>query len=136
MKIPLPDTYFEWLEKTKGAYCVKHAERLWFISTAEELEEELIINKQAIPSWQQLKAFTPLYRKLNQSNATLDQDENEFLLDRLDACIAIGDDNGDPLFCDPSDSHSIWCYYHDGGDVQLISNSLEAFIAEAEICCD
>ncbi len=136
MKIPLPDFYYRWLEKTKSAYCVKYAERLWFISTLEELEEEITIDKNALPSWQQLKAYSDLYKQINQLNATCDQDGNDFDLSRLNDCIAIGDDNGEPLFCDPSDSYSVWCYYPDGGDVKLLSTSLDDFISEAEIIND
>ena len=88
------------------------------------------------PSWQQLKAYSDLYKQINQLNATCDQDGNDFDLSRLNNCIAIGDDNGEPLFCDPSDSYSVWCYYPDGGDVKLLSKSLEDFISEAEIIND
>ncbi|WP_353961557.1 SMI1/KNR4 family protein [Pleionea litopenaei] len=136
MIIPLPDRYFEWFNKTNNAYCVKFAGRFWNISRRNELEEEIRIDRESVPSWQQLKAYSAMYKEINQQNATCDQDGNQFELSRLSDCIVIGEDNGEPLFCDPSDSYSIWCYYPDGGDVKYLSSSLDVFIAKAELIYD
>jgi hypothetical protein len=136
MSIPLPDYYFDWLDKLEEVECVKHSDKFWFISTIDELNEEVSIDKNKTPFWQQLKSCAAMYKELTQEKATVDQKGNQFPLERLSSCIVIGGDNGDPLFSDPSDGYSIWCYYLDGGDVEKLSDSIKSFIKESEIIHD
>lgn len=133
MKIPLPEYFLEWVDSIEGCYCVKHSDRFWFISSRSELLEEINVDHKITPSWQQLASFAAMFHDLTGKTDTDDHDGKPFSLERLSACIVIGDDNGDPLFTDPSDGYSVWCYYHDGGDVEILCNSLTIFIDEAEI---
>ena len=41
---------------------------------------------------------------------------------------AYSNPNGDPLFLDPSDKHSVWTYSQDGQNVAKVANSFPAFI--------
>jgi hypothetical protein len=59
---------------------------------------------------------------------------SRFPYDRLVACVTIGFDDGDPLFIDASDDHSIWLLHHDSesGHVQPIATSLSEWLEKAK----
>ena len=130
---PLPNNYKEWLSHVKDAYCVSYNGRCWFISTLDEMKQDVVIDKRCTPAWQQLKSLTEMFAELSGVEVTTDQEGKEIELKRLSGCVVIGDDNGDPLYFDPSDNNSVWCYYLGGGDVEKITNSLEQFMKKAEI---
>lgn len=136
MSIPLPEMYFTWLKDIENVYCIEHSDRDWFISNHEELLEHVEIGKSTVPSWQQLRLLTKEYSDFTGASQTVDESGRSISLDRLSSCIVIGESNGDPLYCDPSDNNSIWCFHHDGGDVEKLSGSLESFIAELKTIGD
>ncbi len=135
MSIPLPKKYFSWLKTVKNY--IEYSDREFSISSSAVLEEEVNIDDMKTQHWQKLSSYINTYQEMTGENETYDDKGNTIPLERLRACVTIGDDdNGDPLFVDPSDDYSVWCYYHDGGDVEMISSSLDDFMAESKILDD
>ena len=124
-KIPLPKEYFVWLKSIPDF--IEYSDREWCISSLSELEESVNIDGMKTPSWKQLSSYLTTYQQVTGENHACDQNGKKIPLERLRKCITIGDYNGDPLFIDPSDKFSVWCYHHDGGDVEKLAPSLKDF---------
>ena len=131
MTIPLPDAYYRWLYTLDLDETVEHSGRSWWLSSEAQLTEDVNVDGKSTPSWQQLSSFVATFQECTGLAETQDQDGNAVPLSRLGSCVVIGDDNGDPLFVDPSDGFSVWCYHHDGGDVERLCASLDQFMADA-----
>ena len=125
MKNILDDDYFPWLSSLGVPYYVVYRDHEWELFNEQKLNEEINIDGLITPRWKQLESFAQTYSEVTGEDETVDQFGNAFSLERLKKGITIGDDNGDPLFIDPKDSNSVWCYHHDGGDVEKLCNSLE-----------
>ncbi len=134
MSTPLPKKYFSWLKTVKNY--IEYSDREFSISSSAVLEEEVNIDDMKTQYWQKLSSYLNTYQEMTGENETCDDKGNTVLLKSLRACVTIGDDNGDLLFVDPSDEYSVWCYHHDGGDVEMVSSSLDDFIAESKILDD
>jgi len=61
----------------------------------------------------------------------LDQSIHKFGIERLASGFAIGEENADVLFVDPSRGHSIWCFHHDG-EVEQLSDSFQSWLKQAK----
>jgi hypothetical protein len=128
MPISLPPPIELWLKEVEPFYCVEFGERFWFIESLESLEKPTNVNGNVTPSWCQLQSYVKMYREVfDGQEYLLDNKSQEFTFKRLNSCIAIGDDNGDPLFIDPSTNYSVWCLYHDGADIEKLSEDFTQF---------
>jgi len=66
-------------------------------------------------------------------NIIVDDQGNEFSLRRLACGVVIADENADLLFLDPSDNFSVWCFFHDGSDVEKQADSLYEWLAGSKV---
>jgi len=49
-------------------------------------------------------------------------------LERVESGFVIGSEDGDYLYLDSTDNHSVWIYYHDGGDVLRVAESFSDLV--------
>jgi hypothetical protein len=99
----------------------------------EKMMQTVNFDGQKQPSIFQLQSVVSSLEKHGEGDAVEDQDGGEFSLDRLAGGLAIGDNNGDVMFLDPSDGFSVWLYHHDGFDVELLAGSFAEWIRDAEL---
>ena len=103
----------------------------WRFFTMEELTEVIRIDRAKVMNIEQLKAYAKVVEE-QIGEETEDQDGEPYALDRLAAGLAIGDNNGDVLFLDPTDSYAVWLFHHDGADVERLANSFKEWLEMAE----
>jgi len=124
----LPDDYLRFLETHDGSKSFTFDERnSWWLFTKDDLLEAVKIDRRKTVAISQLRCFTESLKDLG-ADALEDQDENPFALDRLSNGLAIGINNGDVLFLDPSDDFSVWVYYLDGSDVERLADSFSDWL--------
>lgn len=103
------------------------AKGVWLLRTVSALLEPSDVDGNTQPFVQVLAAYAKTLREF-MGDSTADRDGNPFGLDRLAGCVAIGRENTETLFLDPSDGFSVWCFYPDGGDVRKLSDSFDAWL--------
>jgi len=62
---------------------------------------------------------------------TTDSNGNSYEVKRLSNGIAIGEAEGDILYLDRFDQFSVWCYYQNSGDVELLAKTFDAWLEKA-----
>ena len=93
------------------------------------------MNRDKVQAILQLSAYVSSIRK-HIGDETEDQDGEPYSLDRLAAGLAIGDNNGDVVFLEPTDEYSVWIWYHDGSDVERLADSFEQWLEMATVSED
>ena len=130
----LPSDYLEFLKTHSGENSYTYDDLdSWWLSTEKELLQTVNVDGKKRPSIYQLASVVESLKKHGEGDAVPDQDGEEFSLDRLAGGLAIGDNNGDTLFLDPSDGFSVWLFHHDGCDVERLAGSFGEWIREAEL---
>ena len=66
----------------------------------------------------------------------MDAEGQPFAFSRLEDGLAFATGDGDVLFFDPSDSLAVWCFHHDGGDVERLAGSFTDWLENAELVED
>jgi hypothetical protein len=129
----LPATYFAWLDTLPGPCYVKFKRREWDVATRDRLEESLQINREVVPYHAQLTAYAESWRRRG-FDAAEGPKKSRFPYDRLDRCVTIGTDHGDPLFVDPGDNFSVWRLRlaSQCGTVAAVTPSLDEWINNAK----
>jgi hypothetical protein len=127
-KVLFPDSYEQILLSMTGPLHITIKKREWNIYTLEKNYNKIYIDGSSCMAVRQLSVFSETLQLFNKSNYTDDDKGNKFSLNRLSKCITIGEDNGDLLFLDPSDKYSVWCFFHDGGDVLLLEPKFDSFV--------
>jgi len=131
---PLPSDYLEFLKSHDGESSYTFGELdSWWLSTEEALLQTVNFDGQKRPAIYMLQSVVVSLKKHGEVDAVEDQDGEEFSLDRLAGGLAIGDNNGDVMFLDPSDGFSVWLYHHDGFDVERLAGSFSEWLGEAEL---
>ena len=62
---------------------------------------------------------------------TNDSNGNSYEVKRLSNGIAIGEAEDDILYLDRFDRFSVWCYYQNSGDVELLAKTFDAWLEKA-----
>lgn len=129
----LPDAYEHFLLGHDGtvSYIFDDCDG-WTLDTKEDLLTTVQIDRRETASIFQLQSITETLREVG-ADEVEDQDEEPYSLERLAAGLAIGTNNGDVMFLDPSDGYSVWVYYHDGSDVERLADDFPSWLAEAEM---
>jgi hypothetical protein len=132
----LPTAYLAFLEQHNGdTYYLFNDIDGWRFYTVEELTEVIRVNRDKVQAILQLSAYVSSIRK-HIGDETEDQDGEPYSLDRLAAGLAIGDNNGDVVFLDPTDEYSVWIWYHDGADVERLVDSFARWLEMAALSED
>jgi hypothetical protein len=129
----LPEEYLQWLDQLPELCYVKYKRREWAIARREQLQEVIRLNRDRVPFYAQLTAYVKMWRGLGHDSAQAPK-RSRFPYDRLERCVVIGSDNGDPLFVDPGDKYSVWMLRHDSksGFVEQIAPSLGEWVQKAK----
>jgi hypothetical protein len=129
----LPEEYLQWLDQLPELCYVKYKRREWDIARRERLDEVTRFNREQVPYYAQLTAYVKMWRALGHDSAEGPK-KSRFSYDRLERCVVIGTDNGDPLFIDPTDEYSVWLLRHDSksGKAERIAPSLGDWVQKAE----
>ena len=135
----LPDEYLAFLREHDGHQRYEHrsmAGKSWYLaSIAPEHQPSLsgpcLMDNQT-PYHQMLTLHAEILRDTNEKdNVPLHASIKKYGLDRLGQGFAIGEENSDLLFLDPTDELSLWCFYHDG-EIQRVSDSFGKWFAKAK----
>lgn len=104
--------------------------REWELMGDEELVTEWEMNDVGTAAnYESIKLYTKMQREF-MGMEEADSNVGEIKLDRVDAGLVIGSENGDYLYLDSEDGYSVWIYYPDGGDVLRIADSFQEFMGE------
>ncbi len=120
----IPEKYLLWLKSFKGE-SIQLDDRDWSILSIDSLIKIVNIDGVKIQYYKILSSYASSFKEMTGANTTIDQNENNFSLDKLSKCISIGENNGDILFINPEDNNSVWCYYPAGGDVEKLISTFE-----------
>jgi len=125
----LPDDYLRFLKnKPEGDELtikegVDFEEQDWEIWGEEELLESWeMVDVGTAMNFECLKLYVKVQREMGGVNWT-ESNAGNIELERVESGFAIGSENGDYLYLDPTDNYSVWIYYHDGGDVLRVADS-------------
>jgi hypothetical protein len=130
----LPAAYTTFLETHSGTQTYEYDDvDGWWLATSAKLLEDVNIDGKKHPYIHQLRGYTATLRDVFPGDATTDDNGEEYAFDRLEAGLAIGEQNGDTLFLDPSDEFSVWCFRHDGGYVEQLEKSFAKWLSNAEL---
>ncbi len=130
----LPAEYVAFLESHSGDQPYEYDDvDGWWLATSGELLESINVDGVEYPSIHQLRGYTATLREVFPGDATTDDNGEEYAFDRLAAGLAIGDNNGDALFLDPSDKFSVWCFRHDGGYVEKFEKTFAKWLSKAKL---
>ncbi len=132
----LPDDYTGFLNTHSGKQPWDSKGVEWWLATSKELSKKVNIDGKQYPYINQLLGYTNTLKEMLGGDATTDEDGNEFSFSRLEAGLAFATGDGDVLFFDPSDNYSVWCFCHDGGDVERQSPAFGDWISSAELLED
>jgi len=129
----LPTEYRTFLESHTGKQPYEFEGVDWWLATSDKLLENVNIDGNEYPYIQQLRGYASTIAELFGGDATTDDDGNDFTFARLEAGLAFATGNGDVLFLDPSDGFSVWCFHHDGGDVENHAASFGDWISNVQL---
>jgi len=139
--VRLPDVYREFvLSDGAGGYYL-FAERRWFLAplpesdgvsddTPSALSSIVTISGKATPFTGVLELHAQTLSELV-GIYTNDANGNSYEVKRLSGGIAIGEAEGDILYLDRFDRFSVWCYYQNSGDVELLAETFETWLKTA-----
>jgi hypothetical protein len=106
--------------------------RCWWLFGIDRLQNELdMIGVGKAPAYSSLRLYTACYREASGASVVYASGGDELPIDRVAGGFVIGDENGDPLYLDPSDGFSVWTYCHDGANVRKLARSFEEWIKQA-----
>lgn len=125
----LPQSYRDWLNGLESARTVEFDDREWKLDDIDQLQSPVTIDGRTAPRIGRLKLYADTFEEVTGETETVTDEGEPFPLTRVRQGLAIGDDNGDPLYIDPDDGNSVWVYHHDGGDVERLAESVEEWIA-------
>jgi hypothetical protein len=109
--------------------------RVWQLAKPEDLAEtSYSLTETAaakpLPFVRCPRSFAELLKAGRNAKAVpiVGEAKKKFTLARLKKGICVGASNGDPLFLDPQEKHSVWTYSQDGQHVARVAASFAAFI--------
>ena len=135
-KLALPAPYERFLKSKTAKHDVQTADgRVWQLATPEDLAEtSYSLTETAaakpLPFVRCTRSFAELLKAGQNLKAVpiVGEAKKKFTLARLRKGVCVGASNGDPLFLDPSNKHSVWTYSQDGQNVANVAASFSAFI--------
>ena len=124
----MPDEYRQLLAARGGESC-RVRKREWQLYAREELIEERYIDvSPPLPAYRQLEAYAKMLASLGvREEVEYDAEGAEVLMLTkaiAKAAFAIGEDNGDVLFIRKDRLGEVWCYHHDGGDIEKLADTV------------
>lgn len=134
---PLPKDYLAFLETHDGVHSYIFDDlNSWWLDQKTELLKVINVDRRKVESIYQLKSFAKAVQKQIDDDEIEDENGEPFSLARLAQGLAIGNNNGDILFLDPTDQYSAWIYHHDGFDVERLAGSFAEWLANATLDTD
>jgi hypothetical protein len=135
-KLKLPAPYERFLKsKTAKLEVVTADGRLWRLATPDELAETSYSFTETaaakpVPFVRCTRAFADLLKAGQNLKGVpiVGEKKKKFTLARLRKGICVGASDGDPVFLDPSDEHSVWTYSQDQMTVARVAPSFAKFI--------
>ncbi len=129
----LPADYKSFLESNTGKQPYEFDDVGWWLATSDKLLENVSIDGNPYPFIHQLRGYASTIAEFFDGDATCDAEGNDFAFARLEAGLAIATGNGDVLFLDPAHGFSVWCFHHDGGDVEKQAASFGQWLSDAKL---
>jgi hypothetical protein len=110
----------------------KFKDRVWLVWNLEELNKKIEVKDAGIePMFFLLKLYVKIF-----SNCTgltdIESSNGSVPITRVANSFSFAEDNGDYLYMDPFDKCSVWIYYHDGSDVEKVSESFSTWLLESK----
>lgn len=130
--VHLPNAYLKFLSSHGGRTEYYRDDTTWRLLAGDKLIEPVSVDGNKTPALFQLQSFAGTLREALEDDETEDAQGNPYPLDRLSGGWTIGSDvSGDVLYLDPTDGHSVWVYHHDGGDVERVAKTFQAWWKKA-----
>lgn len=137
----LPVAYKDMLLKSGGSIYINFNEfpdefpdddgTSWFLWSLKQLNEPATINGAGTaPTYCQLSIYTKLDEAIRKRDYC-PSSQGPIPHARVSQGFCIAESDGDLLYLDPSDSGSVWHYFHDSGETKRVANSFDAWIAKA-----
>ena len=135
-RLTLPAPYERFLRSRTARRDVETADgRVWQLATPDDLAEtSYSLTETAaakpLPFVRCTRSFAELLKaEKNLKAVPIDgETRKKFTLARLRKGVCVGASNGDPLFLDPSNKHTVWTYSQDRATVAKVAESFAAFI--------
>ena len=135
-KLTLPPAYTKFIKSYDGSAPVAGPDGTpWLLATVAELTDPATgtvagADGKPLPVVRLTKLIAEQLRaqSATKSIPVWGSEKKKFILSRLAKAICIGHANGDPLFLDPSDGHSVWGYSREGQYVGPVADSFALFL--------
>lgn len=139
--VRLPDAYREFVLSDGAGGHYLFAGRHWFLAPLSETNGVSVEAPSALSSIVTVSGKASSFNSVLELHAqtlselvgiyTSDASGNSYEVKRLSGGIAIGEAEGDILYLDRFDQFSVWCYYQNSGDVELLAKTFEKWLKTA-----
>ncbi|SIQ30641.1 SMI1/KNR4 family protein [Maribacter ulvicola] len=124
----LPIKYLKFLEENSNGVRLKNNsrwdKRIWHLMGKEALlKKRKMSGVGEAANYECLKLYTTVQQEVGMEFTAPSTHFRSVKLERVAKGFVIGHENGDYLYLDPECKFTVWAYYHDGGEVALISKS-------------
>ena len=137
----LPDAYREFVLSDGAGGQYLFAGRRWFLAPLQETDgvsenEPFALSSIVTMSGKESPFISVLELHAQALSGLIgeyinDSTGNSYEVKRLSDGIAVGEAEDDILYLDRFDQFSVWCYYPDSGDVELLAETFETWLEKA-----
>ncbi|MEP2280409.1 SMI1/KNR4 family protein [Maribacter sp.] len=127
-KLELPVKYLKFLKENPKGTRLKNNSR-WDKRTWNLMGKSALLKRWEMSgvgeaaNYECLKLYTTIQEEVGMTVTAPSANFRSVKLERVAKGFVIGHENGDYLYLDPECKFTVWAYYHDGGEVALISKS-------------
>lgn len=129
----LPLKYLKFLQENPKGAPLKNNSR-WDKRTWNLMGTEALLKRWEMKgvgeaaNYECLKLYTQVQEEVGMELTAPSAHFRSVKLERVAKGFVIGEENGDYLYLDPECKFTVWAYYHDGGEVALISKSFSELL--------
>lgn len=132
-KQDLPVDYIHFLRDNPRGVLLKNSSR-WDKRTWNLMGKVALLKRWEMSgvgkaaNYECLKLYTTVQEEAGMEFTAPSAHFHSVKLARVAKGFVIGEENGDYLYLDPKCKFTVWAYYHDGGEVALLSKSFKELV--------
>ena len=134
-RLTLPAAYEKFLKSKHATWQVVQPDgRIWDLATGDELAETCyslteFASAKPMPFVRCTRSFADLLKGHGAKSVPVKGEaKKKFSLARLAKGVCVGVSNGDPLFLDPTNGHSVWAYSQENSTVERVADGFAEFV--------